>query len=233
MENENKDQENQENENQEPEDQESFTENSPDQEQLPESVSTPDTVEEDEYEEMEQPKTPLQHAVKFGAIIGMISAIITILLYVISPALMINIWIGLSLLIIFLGLVIYGGISYRKEIGGYIDFWPAYIHGFMVLLTIGIIGLIVNLLMHNLVDTTLKETLTDASLEQTGRIMEWFGVPQDAIDDELEQQREKVEKQFTNAGMLKGLLYGIIAYAVIALITGLIVRKREKLPDVV
>jgi len=189
-------------------------------------------MEDEQIEEVEQVKTPLQHAVKFGGIVGMVSAILTILLYVIDPALMVNMWLGLSLLAIFLGLVIYGGISYRKEIGGYIEFGPAYIHGFVVLVIMGIIGLAINLLLHNVIDTSLKDTLTEVSLEQTGNMMEKFGAPQDAIDEALEEQRGKAEDQFSNMGLLKGFFIGIIAYAVIALITGLIVRRREKVSDV-
>jgi len=189
-------------------------------------------MEDLQSKEIEERQGPIQHALKFGAIVGMISAIFTILLYVIDPALMINMWIGLSLLVVFLGIVIYGGITYRNEIGGYIDFGPAYIHGFIVLLTMGIIGLAVNLLLHNVIDTTLKDTLTEAGIEQSIQLMEKFGAPQEAIDDAIEKQREDMENQFTNIGILKSTMYGIIAYAVIALITGLIVRRREKLSDV-
>ncbi len=190
-------------------------------------------MEELQNEELEQAPSPIQHAVKFGAIVGMVSAIFTLLLYVIDPPLLTNMWLGFGLLAVFLGLVIYGGITFRKEIGGYIDFGPAYLHGFIVLVTMGVISLVVNLLLHNVVDPTLKDTLTEAAIEQSVQLMEKFGAPQDAIDEAIEQQREGMEAQFTTIGQLKGAMWAIVGYAVIALITGLVVRRREQVSDVV
>jgi hypothetical protein len=188
-------------------------------------------MEDIQNEEME-PKTPVQHALRFGAILGVVSAIITLLLYVIDPALMISVW-NLVLLIVFLGLVIYGGISYRKEIGGYLDFGPAYIHGFVTLVTMSVIGAIMGLLLYFVIDPTLPETLTEATLQQSADMAARFGAPQEAVDQLMEDQREQTAAQFTMAGQLKGFGIQIIVNAVLALITGLIVRRREKVSDVV
>ena len=187
-------------------------------------------MEDLQNEETEQ-KTPIQHALKFGLILGMVGAIITLLLYVIDPTLMVNIWM-LLLLLVFMGLVIYGGISYRNEIGGYIDFGPAYIHGFTVFVVMGIIGLVMNLLMYNVVDPSLGDTLTEASIEQTRGMMENFGASEDAIDEALEKVEVDTAASFTNFGLIKSFLISIIIYAVLALITALIVRRREKVSDV-
>lgn len=189
-------------------------------------------MEEEQYEEIDEAKTPVQHALKFGLIIGMAGAIINILIYVIDPTYLANMWYGITMLVIFLGLVIYGGLSYRKEIGGYIDFGPAYIHGFTTFVIMGIIGLALNLLLHNVIDPNLGETLTDASIEQTAKMMESFGLSGDQLDEALEEQRGTMEDQFTNAGIIKGFFISLIVYAVIALITGLVVRRREKVSDV-
>ncbi len=187
--------------------------------------------EELQNEETESAKSPIQHAAKFGAILGVIGAIITLLLYVINPALLINIWM-LALLLVYIALVVYGGITYRKEIGGYIDFGPAYLHGFITFVVMGLISLLINFLLYNIVDSSLPEVLTDASMEQTASMMERFGAPESAIEDALEQQRPEIEAGFTNFGLIKGFFTSLIFYAVICLITGLIVRRREKVSDV-
>jgi uncharacterized membrane protein len=188
-------------------------------------------MEDLENEELEQPKTPLQHAVKFGLILGMVGAVITLLLYVIDPTLLVNIWM-LLLLLLFMGLVVYGGITYRKEIGGYIDFGPAYIHGFTVFVMMGVIGLAVNFLLYNVVDPNLPETLTEASVENARGMMERFGAPADSIDEALEQTRTDTEASFTNFGLIKSFLISLIVYAVLTLITALIVRRQEKVSDI-
>ena len=188
-------------------------------------------MEDLENEELEEPKTPLQHAVKFGLILGMVGAVINLLLYVIDPALLANMWM-LLLLFVFMGLVVYGGITYRKEIGGYIDFGPAYIHGFTVFVMMGLIGLAVNFLMYNVVDTSLPETLTEASMENARGIAESFGASGDALDEAMEEARADTEARFTNLGLIKGFLWGLIVYAVLSLITALIVRRQEKVSDI-
>ena len=188
-------------------------------------------MEDLENEELEQPKTPLQHAVKFGLILGMVGAVINLLLYVIDPTLIVNMWM-LLLLLLFMGLVVYGGITYRKEIGGYIDFGPAYIHGFTVFVMMGIIGLAVNLLMYNVVDTSLPETLTEASVENARSMMERFGAPEETIDEALEEARVDAADRFTNFGLIKGFFISLIVYAVLSLITALIVRRQEKVSDI-
>jgi len=187
--------------------------------------------EELQNEETASATSPIQHAAKFGAILGVIGAIITLLLYVINPALLINVWM-LALLLVYIVLVVYGGITYRKEIGGYIDFGPAYLHGFVTFVVMGLISLMINFLLYNIVDSSLPEVLTDASMEQTASMMEKFGAPESAIEEAMEQQRPEIEAGFTNFGLIKGFFTSLIFYAVISLITGLIVRRREKVSDV-
>lgn len=190
-------------------------------------------MEDVQNEEMEVKKTPLLAGVRWGVVLGVISAIITLLIYVINPALMIKWWFGLGMLVVFLGLVVYGGISYRKDIGGYIDFGPAYLHGLMALIISGLIGTLMNMLLYYVIDPNLPAVLTEAALEQTRSMMEGFGAPADSIDDALEQARAQTEGQFTMMGIMKQYFIGIIIYAVLALITGLIVRRREAVSDVV
>ena len=188
-------------------------------------------MENEENEEMEQPKTVVQHAVKFGLILGIAGAILNLLLYVIDPTLLVNIWM-LLLLFVFMGLVVYGGINYRKEIGGYINFGPAFIHGFTVFVMMGLIGLIFNLLMYNIIDSSLAETLTDASVEQAQSMAEGFGASGDVLDEAMEKARTDSAASFTNFGLFKSFLISLIVYAVLSLITGLIVRKQEKISDI-
>lgn len=195
--------------------------------QSQEVEQTSNDISDDELE----PKTPIQHALKFGGLLGMAGAIFTLLVYVIDAEFLVNMWM-LLILLVFLGLVVYGGISYRNEIGGYIDFGPAYKHGFTVLVVMGAIGLVMNLLLYNVIDPGLAETLTDASMEQTRGIMESFGAPVDSIDEALEEARQDAEEGFTTMGLIKSYFYSIIFYAVISLITALIVRRREKFSDV-
>jgi len=188
-------------------------------------------MEDLENDELEEQTTPIQHAVKFGLILGIVGAIITLLIYAIDPTLLVNVWMIL-LLLVFMGLVVYGGITYRNEIGGYINFGPAYIHGLTTFVMMGLIGLIMNLLMYNVIDTSLAETLTEASIEQARSMAESFGASGDALDEAMEQAETDTAAGFTNSGLIKNFLISLIVYAVLSLITALIVRRQEKISDV-
>ncbi|MEN8251524.1 MAG: DUF4199 domain-containing protein [Bacteroidota bacterium] len=190
-------------------------------------------MEDIQNEELEQPQTAVQHALKFGGLLGIIGAILTLLLYVIDSVLMVNWVIGIIWIIILLGLVIYGGITYRRELGGYIEFGPAYIHGFVTLVIIGVIGIAVNLLMYEVVDDTLAETHIEATFDQLRGFMEMLGAPEDAIDQAIEEGRADAEEGFTTKGQLIGFAKSLIFYAIVSLIIALIVRRREKVSDVV
>ncbi|NQZ77369.1 MAG: hypothetical protein HRT61_14890 [Ekhidna sp.] len=64
------------------------------------------------------------HAIKSGVIVGVISIVVTLLLYIVDPALLVSMWMFL-LFFVFVGLVAYFGIQHRNEIGGYMDFGKA------------------------------------------------------------------------------------------------------------
>lgn len=189
-------------------------------------------MEEQHNEEVQEKKTAIQHALKWGLVVGVIGAIITLLLYVAGPEMMVKWWVGLLSLAVFIGLVIYGGISYRKEIGGYMDFGPAFMHGFVTLAIAGIVGTIINLLLYTVIDPNLPEAMTEATVEQAISMAEGFGAPPEALEQAEANAREQAAGQFGVTGLIKQYFIGLIIYAVLALITGLIVRRKEKVSDV-
>jgi hypothetical protein len=188
--------------------------------------------EELQNEETNNQQTPLQHAIRFGAILGVISAIIGLLLYVVDPTLMIKWWFGLIMIAVSLGFIIYAGITYRKSIGGYIEFGPAFIHGFVTFAIAGLIGTVMNLLLYTVIDPELPEVLTDAAVEQAMSMAESFGAPPEAMEQAAENARAQTEGQFTPMGVAKSYFISLIFYAILSLITALIVRRREKVSDV-
>ena len=189
-------------------------------------------MEEQLNEEQEQKQSHVQHALTFGAILGVISAILTLLIYVVDITLMIKWWFGLLMLAVSIGFVIYAGINYRKEIGGYIDFGPAFLHGFITFAVAGLIGSIISLLLYTVIDPTLPEVLTDAAVEQAMSMAESFGAPPEALDEAAAQAREQTAGQFSTGGVIKSFFISLIVYAIFSLITGLIVRRKEKVSDV-
>jgi hypothetical protein len=166
-------------------------------------------------------------AAKFGAIIGAIGIVLTVVLYVIDYALLVDWKIGLLMIVLYLGLVIYGGIKYRNEVGGYLSFGKAFQHGYIILIVGGFIGILFSILLYNVIDTELAQKITDVSIENAEAMMQKFGAPEAAIDEAIDKMKIETPNRFTVLGHIKQFGWIIIIDAVLCLITGAIVKKNQ------
>lgn len=182
-------------------------------------------------EENIENENKITHAIKSGLIIGLISIVLSILVYVIDPLIFAKWWFGISLFILSLILVVVFGRKYRTSIGGFMGFGPAFIHGFVTFIAAGLIGTIFNILLHTVIDPDLRIVITEAALDNTAAMMESFGAPSDQIDEAMLKTEESMVEQFSLTGMLMSFVWSILVYAVLSLITGLIVKKNEPIED--
>ena len=167
------------------------------------------------------------HAARYGAIMGGISVVITLLLYAVDYTMMAKWWVGLLMFAISIGVVIYGGINYRNQTTGYISYGKAYQHGYLTFLIGGLIGSIFSILLYTVIDPELPEKLTDAVIENTEEMMRGFGAPEDQIETQLDKMREDMPNTFSAMGVIKQFGIGLIIYAVLTAITSLFVKKNE------
>jgi len=84
-------------------------------------------------EQAEESVTLKSHVIKWGLIIGAISIILNILLYVVDYTLMVQLKTLFILLAVYLGITIYAGIDYRNSLDGFLPYGKAFVHGFIVL----------------------------------------------------------------------------------------------------
>jgi hypothetical protein len=174
-----------------------------------------------------QAPTLFQHATKFGIIMGAVAIAITFVLYAIDYSMLADWKVGILILVAYIAVVIYAGINYRNEIGGFIPYGKAFQHGFIALAIAGLISVAGNIILYTVVDPELPEKLTEAAIEKTGEMLQGFGTPEDAIDEQMEKMREEMPANFGVVGLLKGYLWGLIFYAIVAAISGLVVRKNQ------
>lgn len=182
-------------------------------------------------EEEKAPTTLMNHAIRWGLIVGLISGVLSLLYYAIDYSLMADWKVGLFSMAIYIGFTIYAGINFRNETGPYLSFGKAYQHGFLVFAISGLIATVVGILLFQVIDTELGGKVTEVALEKTEEMMNNFGAPQGQIDQAMEDTRKRMEDQYTILGQLKGYGIILIVSAVLALITGLIVRKSEPVLD--
>ncbi|MBL7874836.1 MAG: DUF4199 domain-containing protein [Cyclobacteriaceae bacterium] len=178
-------------------------------------------------EETKEESTLMSHIIRWGLIVSGVSITLTVLLYAIDYTLMVQLKTLFISLLIYLGITIYGGIDYRKSVGGYLKYGKAYMHGLGVLVVSGFVATLFAFVLYNFIDSELPQKLTDASLENTRAMMENFGAPEDSIEPALEKAREQSEKQFSPSGQALGFVYMVIFSAIMALISALFVRKNE------
>jgi len=167
------------------------------------------------------------HAAKHGAIVGGIGIILTVVAYATSLSFMGSFKFIGCLFAVYIGYVIYAGISYRNSTGKYISYGKAFIHGFIVMAAASAVGLIFGIVLYDVIDPDLAANLSDAIILNTEDTMRNFGAPEDQIEKTLAQMRTDLPESFTLMGRVKSFFTGMIWFAVFVAITSLVVRKNE------
>ena len=176
-----------------------------------------------------QPASLINHAVKNGVILGVVSILLVVIVYVVDLAFLATLKFLGIMLVLGLGYVVYAGINYRNEIGGYLSYGKAFMHGFILLAVSGLLGTAFNILLYHVVDPELPTKLTEAIIRNTEEMMAGFGAPQGTIDQTIDGLRVEMPGNFSISGLLYGYVKAMIWYCIIALITSLIVRKNESI----
>ncbi|HYG18305.1 MAG TPA: DUF4199 domain-containing protein [Ohtaekwangia sp.] len=167
----------------------------------------------------------IKDSLRSGAIIGVIGVAVMAISYVVDESLLANWKILVVMLVMYIGLVIYLGIRYRNQAGGFMSYGQAFLHGFVMLATAGLIGVLFNGILYSLIDPGLGQRLAEITIEKTSEMMRGFGASENDIDQAIAKMEEDMPKQFSFVGQLKGYLWGLIMYAIISLISALFVRK--------
>lgn len=167
-----------------------------------------------------------QHSLKWGAILGLISIIITLIVYLIDITLMVQSYMPFVLLVIFLAVPIYAGRDFRSKIGGYLSFKDAFLHA-LVILAVGVfIGTVFDYILYNFIDPEIIPILVDVQMENTMKAMEAFGGSSNT--EMMDGMAENIKKGFSLQGQALGFLWKLVLCALGALIVGAINKKKNK-----
>lgn len=167
-------------------------------------------------------------AIKGGLIIGLISIIITMLMYVIDASLMVDWKFSLGLFIISIFLYVFIGKKYRNEYTeGFIKFGEAFKFIFIAAICSSILSGFFMILLYNFIDPELPEIITEKVLQNTESMMETFGTPEEAMDEAMEQVEKDMAGKFSISGILSGSWAWLVSAAIYALIAGAIIKKTK------
>ena len=82
------------------------------------------------------------------------------------------------------------------------------------------------MILYTVIDPGLPAVLGDTAADTARSMAENFGATGDALDDVEDQTRTDTIARLTPMGLTKSFLWGLLIYAVVSSISGLIVRKR-------
>lgn len=175
----------------------------------------------------------IKGAVKSGAIIGLISILISLIVYLASPELFAVWWYGIGLIVLVIILVTVLGVKFRNANTGYLSFGQSFLYCWVTFVVAGLLGSIFSVLLYEVIDPDLAKFIVDKSIENTVEMMRGFGANEAALDAQMEQLENDMPANFEVGGIIKNFFIMVIVYGVISLITGLIVKKNEPIEDFV
>lgn len=180
---------------------------------------------------MENQESPFKAGLNSGLILGIISVVITYVIYFIDPTLLVAWYVGIGILVLFIGLIIYFGSQYRTSIGGFMTFGTAFNFTFVAMVVSAIIGVCGNLLLYNIVDPALPGVLIESQMEAQMAMLEKFGAADSMTSEQIDDIRSSLEGGYTILGQLKGLGIILIVDAIVALILAAILKRKDKSLD--
>ena len=172
-----------------------------------------------------------EEVLKGGFIIGGISILIGMFIYVFNTKFLASAWMLLIGLLPVLIVGIYIGISYRNAIGKYISYGESLKFLFLIFIIASLLGTAFNVLLFHFIDPTLANNIELWTIENTASYMEYWGVPQEVIDQEVSKLEGTISQQYSISGILKSFPIGLIIMFLLALIASIFVKKEEPVSD--
>ena len=138
---------------------------------------------------------------------------------------------GKSTLSVTIGLVIYLGINFRTNIGGYMSYKESFKFSFLVMTVSYVIGIIFNIVLYTVIDPGLPEVIKQITIEKTVEMMEGFGSSDEVIDATIEGVEKGIDDSTTPMGLIKSSPWGLLFLALLSLLTSAFIKKNREISD--
>ncbi|WP_395043767.1 DUF4199 domain-containing protein [Flavobacterium sp.] len=157
-----------------------------------------------------------KNAINYGLIIGSFSILLTTIIYSLNVELFLSGWISFFKITVYLTLFILLLSKTKKELKGIFTFKDAFTTYFIASVIGILLATLFEIILFNLIDPSLKETLKEMSIKFTAELLEKFGTPTSEINKAISE----IEK--TDQFSLMKQVQGLFMYFLIAAIFGFI-----------
>lgn len=165
-----------------------------------------------------------KNGINYGIITGVISILITTIIYVTNIELFTSMWIGLASIAIYIiiGLVLLT--KTKKELNNIYPFKDAFTTYFISAVIGILISVAFNIVLFNFVDPGVKDTIKELSIKSAVSMMQKFGAPSSAINDAVKEMQNT--DQFSISKLLQGSVFSILFSAIFGLILAAIFKSK-------
>lgn len=168
-------------------------------------------------------------AIQYGLILASIGILFQLVAYLVDPALIGNMMIGVLILLGYLGILIYSMVAVKKGLGGYMTFKEGFTSFIVTFVVFMGISTLFNLLLFNVIDPDYAEQVKEISLESAASMMESFGMSDEMVQQSLQEQEAQMADQFSVGSMIKGFFLNTLFGAVLGLIMAAAFKKSRPL----
>ena len=164
---------------------------------------------------------------KNGLIIALVSVVLSLVIHFIDPLLAYtSIWLGLTLFVLFIGLLVYAGKTVRAEVGGFWTFGEAFKSFLIMGLIIAAISTVYNVVLMTVIDPDLPVKAGSAIDDNTVAMMKKFNATQEQIDEAMAKSGSNADKlKITPKNVITSFGISLALYGVFALILAAIMKK--------
>lgn len=167
-----------------------------------------------------------KNGINFGIISGLVGVLVTAAMYAIDLKLFVNMWIGFSMLVIWIIIGVILLKKCKKENNGQLTFKEGFTAYFISALIGILISTVFNIFLFNFFDVEARDIVTNHLIDFQVGIMEKFNAPQSEIAKAV--QKIKENSQFSLKGQMYGLIQSIIGAIIFGLILAAIFKTKRK-----
>lgn len=170
-------------------------------------------------------QTVKKNGVNYGIIIGVISIVVSTIMYVIDLSLFSKWWIGIIMFLVSLVIGIMAIAKAKSSLGGYISFKEAFTTFFIAMALGAAMSTIFMFILFNLIDPGAKEVIMEDVKEMTVNMMQGMGARTEDIRNQVEQLENT--DNFSLVSQLKSYVWGLLIYIIIGLIVAAVMKKNK------